>query len=186
MNRELSYVHENVMTWKFLIIASHNALQAVMARALRQGNVANVFSDKSAKKFNEYLDEMVKVGDDESKRAALIQPKGHMLNLMSLYERIQNSKYLNDPYDAMGNRYQIVRLNDFRNEFIHFKWSGWSISVEPFPQIIDEVLRVIKYLSNTHNGSFFVSRDDLNHINELTNAISIKNTEVKDKYKLDN
>lgn len=38
-------------------------------------------------------------------------------------------------------------VNDFRNNFEHFKPVGWSISEDCFPKMILEVIRVIKFIA---------------------------------------
>lgn len=126
--------------WRWVIVAMHNAVQGFMVLSLRHGNGLLALSDKS---FKEWMEAHEKGGP---------YPRKEKLDTyMGLYRKIKstelgrlggNQRFM--PKDAEGK--SIKKLNDLRNEFIHFTPKGWSLEVDGLPRICTDCLRLVEFL----------------------------------------
>lgn len=171
IKRELPLVTEDINVWKIIIMLQHNAQQAAMVRVLRQGNITNIMDKKSKEKYLQYI-----AGDLEDYNPG----KYKLLTFNELYRRLKSPKYMkNNPFRSnMNSDMQMARLNDFRNEFIHFLSSGWSIHVSAFPKIVEESNRIITELFGEWRFMLLISEKNrleilalIKEINKINQAI---------------
>ena len=139
MRDSAAKVLEDVYQWKWFIIAAHNALQGFMVLALRNGNNLSVMPEKLA---GEWL-EAYRAGEELPEERLDSFPnlykkiKGKDMELLVCSKRFQSSK----EYDRC-----VKKLNELRNDFIHFVPKGWSIEVSGLPEIGQRVLAIIRFL----------------------------------------
>jgi hypothetical protein len=119
--------------WKWTIIAIHQALYGFAICAVR-GTDSRWLTEKRGKKKKEWL---------ISIRKALQRAKDPK------WMPFGNSKLLvtTPEEDAAIDRL----VDEFRNEFEHFKPKHWSIEVSGMPDIIGHVLRVVRFLALESN-----------------------------------
>lgn len=138
-------VNEDVYQWKWAVIAAHNALQGFMVLALRNGNNLAVMSEKAA---GQWL---------EAYREEKPLPEERLDSFLNLYKKIQGeymltlvtAKKLNaTPKQSRSTK----KLNELRNEFIHFVPKGWSLEVSGLPEICLHVMEIIKFLGWESNN----------------------------------
>jgi hypothetical protein len=138
-------VNEDVYQWKWAVIAAHNALQGFMVLALRNGNNLAIMSEKAAGKWL------------EAYREEKPLPEERLDSFHNLYKKIQGeymltlvtAKKLNaTPEQSRSTK----KLNELRNEFIHFVPKGWSLEVSGLPEICLHVMEIIKFLGWESNN----------------------------------
>ena len=124
--------------WKWVFIALHNAAQGFMVLALWNGNGLLTLSDKAAEKW---LDAYNNGGQF---------PIDKLDNFLNLYMKVKDKNNFHS-YGASsfipGSTHDksFTRLNDFRNEFIHFTPKGWSLQLQGLPHVCLDVLDLIQF-----------------------------------------
>lgn len=142
-------VGDNVMRWKWLILALHNTLQGVCTCALRGQDTAGIsmLTESSAKKVWHWLD--VKSRKDPNSP----MPDEKLAAMTELYKRVQKTEYLNEAHrlathDQMNK--DVKKLNELRNRFSHFVPGGFSLEVSGMPRIIRHCCDAIEHLGLKH------------------------------------
>jgi len=130
----------DISEWRWLVISLHNALQGFMVLALRGSNNFAILTTKCAAEWM------------EAYRSDKPLPVERLDSFLNLYKKIKNDRMLMyghskkfKPTDTQGR--SIKKLNNFRNDFIHFIPKGWSIEVSGLPQISLDCLSIIGFLS---------------------------------------
>jgi hypothetical protein len=135
--------------WKWSIISLHSALQSMMAFHLSFGNDLLVMSQKDAEAWL------------EAHYNETAYPESKMDNFLNLYKKIKSNEILGYKFCPAGQQGSSVkRLNNFRNEFIHFMPKGWSIELSGIPDIFLDCLDIIKALGNANPSRW---EDDLQY-----------------------
>ena len=138
-------IPDNLQYWKWVIIGIHNCLQSFMVLALRGSTPVNIMSEKKAKQWLKAYDEKIKF------------PNYYLDKFSNLYEKIKSDRMLmytnSKKFEPSVNQDRHVSsLNQFRNAFVHFKVSGWSIYVGGMKNIILDILKVIEFLAFDSNN----------------------------------
>jgi hypothetical protein len=131
--------------WRWVIIALHNAAQGVMVLSLRHGNGLLALTDECFKQWMEA---------HENRTPYPVEKLDSYLNLYKKVKHAETGQIGgNQRFVAKGAEGgHIKRLNNLRNEFIHFTPKGWSLEVNGLPQICRDVSRLISFLGwETHN-----------------------------------
>lgn len=139
---------DDLYSWKWTILALHNALQGFMVWALPERDVIREKIDrKSGKSYRQLYDEWV-----EQRREVQI-PNDLLDTFLGLYKKIKSVQLMESRrtggkrFVPLGTEGRSVReLNRWRNRFVHFFPSGLSIEVSVFPQICFDNVNVIKFL----------------------------------------
>jgi len=136
-----STVCKDKSRWKWVIIALHNAFQGFMVLALRTGNGLAVLTEKNAQAWLNALENNGPYPEKEKLDTCL-----------GLYKKIKNDKMFANGkgkklVSTQNQDRSVEKLNQFRNEFIHFVPKGWSIEVSGFPGICLDCLEIIKFLA---------------------------------------
>lgn len=148
----LPTVLDDSYQWKWVMFSVHNAIQGFMVSSLQNTNPSRVLKDS--------------VDSCHPSRATRPQLK----NFLELYSDIKSDQsmlqYTNSatfkPKGSQGGN--INELNRLRNEFTHFTPKSWVIGPErlfTFPQVIDDVLDVIEFLSISSNNIPWYHDDSL-------------------------
>jgi hypothetical protein len=131
-------IHEDAYNWKWVIIALHNSTQAFMVLALKGTASFNV-----CKNWKKFLDAMLS-GDD--------YPELRMEIFQNLYRYIKSEDSMKIGVSSknflasMETDYAMKKLNEIRNNFIHFVLSHWSLEISMLPGLCKAVLCVIEFL----------------------------------------
>jgi len=145
-------IADDLSRWRWLVISLHNAVQGYMVLALRGTNNITVLSPKSAE---EWLEAYERGGP---------YPKYEKLDSFSnLYKKIKSDRMLmyghSQKFAPQGSQGRsIKKINQFRNEFIHFIPKGWSLEVSGLPQICIDCLNILEFLGWSSGN--VVWRDD--------------------------
>lgn len=124
--------------WKWVLISLHNAVQGFLILALWNGNGLLTLSNKGAAKW---LDAYNK-GDS--------YPADRLDSFLNLYAKAKDSDNFHlvgaGPFFAGATHdISLNRLNEFRNEFIHFTPKGWSLELEGLPRVALDALDLMQF-----------------------------------------
>lgn len=125
--------------WKWLLIAMHSAVQGFMALALEQGNSILVMKD-------EIRDKWLKAHEKSAP-----YPEQRMDFFLALYEKVKSDavcRYVQSKKFVPGpsHDYSMNKLNELRNDFIHFFPKSWSIQLAGLPKVCVDCLEVAHFL----------------------------------------
>jgi len=152
---QLSRVRDDPHSWKWVIVALHNALQGYMVMALQGSNYLNIFNKDGSKKWLAYYSQ--KTGD---------YPELYVDSFLNLYKKIKNSglmsRYVHSrPFKPTGTQTESVMiLKELRNDFIHYFPGSLSLEVSGFPKMVQDCIDIIAFLA-------FESRNILWHDEDL-------------------
>lgn len=126
--------------WKWLLIATHSCVQGFMTIALDHGNGLLVMRDDIRKKWLKALDE---------DRQFPIEKMDYFL---SLYEKVKSDAvcgYVGSKkfIAKESHDYSMEKLNELRNDFIHFCPKGWSIELIGLPSVVLKCIEVANFLA---------------------------------------
>jgi len=126
--------------WKWILIATHSSVQGFMALALEHGNGLLVLRDDIRAKWL------------KAHESGNPYPEEKMDFFLSLYEKIKSDvvcrfhgskKFIAGP----SHDYSMNKLNELRNDYIHFRPKGWSIQLAGLPSVALNCLEVAKSLA---------------------------------------
>ena len=124
--------------WKWVLIALHNATQGFMVLALWNGNGLLALRDKIAAKW---------LSAYENGGPYPVEKLDEFLNL---YKKVKD----NGNFHVIGagpfvpgptHDTSFTRLNEYRNEFIHFTPKGWSLQLLGLPRVCLDALDLIEF-----------------------------------------
>lgn len=127
------------LSWKWVLMAVHSAVQGFMALALDRGNALLVMKDRVAEKWL------------EAHRQATPCPLEQM-DFFSLYEKVKTdvvARYVDSRRFIPGPSHDdsMKRLNELRNGFVHFMPKVWAIELAGLPAICLDCLEVARFLA---------------------------------------
>jgi hypothetical protein len=130
--------------WKWAIIIAHNTLQGACTCFLTNTAGVGALKNDSTKEILNYLDPDTETGETWPKEE--LAPLSQLLFRLPDEIRIDlNGITTPYPFDRSGD---IKRLQDFRDEFVHFTPKGWLIEIEGLPRIIGNTLDLIQEVIN--------------------------------------
>jgi hypothetical protein len=142
--RTLEVVQDKPAYWKWAIVSAHNALQSAAVCILTQTDGSGALLASTEKALHEKL-----YGEDEDGRFIDREdkewPESRLATLDELLKRLPNNLSITLPgrrsgkygFDEPGD---LRRLIEFRNKFIHFTASSWSLEIAGLPRIIRRAL----------------------------------------------
>lgn len=139
LNEFLTQSKENDYYLKWAIIAAHNALQGFMVLALKGTSALPIIKKE---KWQTGLSPCEILLDREHDQKIDC--------FMDLFMKIKKAEYMQNSefVDASGEITRSVKkLNDFRNQFLHYPPSSWSISLMGIYETLVDVLTVITFLT---------------------------------------
>jgi hypothetical protein len=134
----------DISRWKWEIVALHNALQGSFVCALSGADTAGIsfLNDRSGDKMWRWLDATSRSQPEIS------PPNERLAEILILFERVKNSAYLHAPLRSNDQiDHDVRRLNDLRNDFIHFVPKALSIELSGMPSIVASVCCCIEHLA---------------------------------------
>lgn len=161
--------------WKWVIISTHNALQGFMVLALRHGNGLLALKDEIAAQWL------------KAYREGGQYPVEKLDNFLNLYKKVKSDRMLcyghSKKFIATPDHNRSVKkLNELRNEFIHFVPKGWSLELTGLPGICLHCLEVIEFLGwESGNIIFYEDVQEKRAMSALREA-NLLLTDIKEKY----
>lgn len=165
----------DIYSWKWAIIAAHNALQGFMVLALRQGNGLLALKDKIAAQWLKAYREGGKY------------PIEKLDNFLNLYKKVKSDRMLcyghSMKFTATSDHNRSVKkLNQLRNEFIHFVPKGWSLELTGLPEICLRCLEVIEFLGWESGNIIFYDEEQKSRAESALKTTKNVLTDIKKKY----
>jgi len=145
--------HEDPYNWKWVIIALHNSTQAFMVLALMGTASLNVIKEKE-----KWL-KAIQLGTEYPERQKL-------LNFLKLYKDFKSKNcMMQNTYckffpDSKKIDESMEKLNDIRNNFVHFIPCNWSIEIALFPEVCKQVLLFVDFLIHESGNVRFYYNDE--------------------------
>jgi hypothetical protein len=151
---------------KWLLISLHCTVQSFMASVLEQGNGLQIMKPKVAKAWLK-----AHYGDED------YPTKTDMDYFLNLYEKIKDADSMRGyasllPFKQSGHDDSIATLNEWRNQYIHFNISSWSIEVSGLHELIKKVMDVVQYCSESTSFPWHRFGDSKPHRDKVLEAIS--------------
>lgn len=124
--------------WKWVLIGLHNAVQGFMVLALWNGNGLLALRDRIAAKW-------LKAYNNGGP-----YPAEKLDEFMNLYTKVKDSANFHvvgaGPFiPGSTHDESFSRLNEFRNEFIHFTPKGWSLQLAGLPRVCLDALDLVQF-----------------------------------------
>jgi hypothetical protein len=175
MRDTTSKVANDVYQWKWIIIASHNALQGFMVLALRNGNNLTIMPGKLAGKWL------------EAYRADKPLPEERLDSFPNLYQKIKGEEMerlvMSRRFAATAEHDRCVKkLQDLRNDFIHFVPKGWSIEVSGLPSLCLTVLGIIEFLGWESFNVLWHKEGQREEAKAIIDELKVTLAEVNEQY----
>lgn len=133
-------VDSNPLDWKWIVLSIHGALYSFMVCALKGTRHNNVcFETKTGKtKLIDFLEALKRCQDSAQKSVS------GFTNVLQLSEK---------------QRQAVRRIHDeFRNQFVHYRPTIWSIELAGMPDIILQAMAVVRFVS-LEMGCYYVHRE---------------------------
>lgn len=143
-------VEADVFAWKWVIIALHGALYGFAICACAGSNP-------------DYVAPVIKKGKNKGKRHLIGLDKA--LELCQTYKGYVQSK----PLQLSDKQKESIRWlkDEFRDEFEHFSPNNrWSIKLDGMPQILVDVLEIIRFLA-VETRNFFLTRTQIRKVKSI-------------------
>jgi hypothetical protein len=133
-------VESDPLWWKWLIVSSHATVQGFMVLALERGNSLAVMKPHIAKAWL------------EAYRSGTPLPDEKMDFFLELYEKVKDSTvpgYIGSKPFRPGTTHDesMRKLNDLRNDFIHFMPKGWLVQFAGLPQLTRDCAEIAEFLA---------------------------------------
>jgi hypothetical protein len=117
-------------------------------------------------------------------------PREYLLNFCKLYKDIKSPKKVKQNIasriypGSKDSDYAMEKLNEFRNNFIHFIPCRWSIELAMLPGIFEQVLSVIEFLILESGNIRFYDNDEGEKrcLSELIENIRAEINKLESKY----
>ena len=114
----------------------------------------------------------------------------YLLSFGKLYGDIKSQKKMKQNIASRiylcskDSDYAMEKLNEFRNNFIHFIPCRWSIELAMLPEIFMQVISVIEFLIRESGNVRFYENDDNQKrcLSELIEKIRAELNELESKY----
>jgi hypothetical protein len=144
--------------WKWMILATHDALQGAMVCALMDSTGTAVLEGESGRKMLAWLERR---NGDRGKA-----PKEMLAGFGVLLERCTTRRPNFEPLVlAEGQLKAIKRLHrEFRNNFAHFTAKGWSIEKEGLPRIVGAAIDATEWLMSQDQVTYRMSGNGLRRL----------------------
>ena len=134
------FVESDAAWWKWLLVSVHATVQGFMVLALERGNSLAVMKPHIAKAWLEAYEKGTPFPDEK------------MDFFLELYRKV---KVTNEPGYCGSRPFRpgtahdesMRKLNDMRNEFIHFMPQGWSLYLASLPTIAGDCVEVAEFLA---------------------------------------
>jgi hypothetical protein len=144
----LGQTAKDTAAWKWVVIATHSALQSAIACHLEAiGNSLLVAKQDDAEAW-------LKAHEDGTPYPVMM-----MDSFPNLYKKMKHQEINGYKFTPRGTQGRsIIKINEYRNEFIHFMPKGWVLEVGGLPTMCKDCLDVINEL-NEHTMNVLWNND---------------------------
>lgn len=146
----IEFAKTDITYWKWVFIALHNAVQGCMVIALTHSDGLGALNPKQERLWRK--------AHANSENLPPMREK--LLSFLELYERTKQKESLPSstktrfvPRGTQGR--SMKKLNQIRDEFIHFTPKGWALNLCGAPQVAIDCLEVAAFLV-AHSGRFCI------------------------------
>ena len=162
-------VRDDPSWWKWVIISTHCAVQGFMVLHLRGSHSFAPLTDKSA------------AACIEAHRSGKPPPNERLDNFPKLYKKVKGDF----PLGLVTTKHFVPgsdtdrcmkKLNELRNELIHFTPKGWSLEIAGLPNICLEAINVVEFLFE-HGGNIAFYNQE--HADRTRSALRVMKEELK-------
>jgi len=155
----LSFVKEKPAFWQWVYISLHHAVQSYMVLALTGTHSLLPYQDDSVKKWLKCYENEMELPDCK------------LDSYNELYKTVKKEGSL--PLQFIPSESQeksIKRLNDLRNDFVHYKYGRYSLRMSDTPfQMVNDCLDFIEFLAFQSNNVFWEDETNKKNAEELLN-----------------
>jgi hypothetical protein len=151
--------------WKWMIVATHNALQGAMVCAYADTSGTSILDEKTGGPMLEWL------RTPQQKRGK--EPKARLAEFGVLLERCMTEDKRFGPALVLTDQQlkDIKRLHaEFRNNFAHFQPKGWSIEKEGLPRIVGAAMDATDWLMSHDKVTYRMSGNRRRRLNSNLKA----------------
>ena len=132
----LDQATKDIAAWKWVVIATHSALQSAIACHL--GAIGNRFLVAKQEDAEAWL----KAHDEGTP-----YPEMMMDSFPNLYDKLKHEEIYSYKFAPRGTQGRsIKKINEYRNEFVHFMPKGWALELSGLPAMCIDCLDVINEL----------------------------------------
>lgn len=137
---KFSEVQNSPTMWKWVIIATQNAVQSAMVLALTGTDGCGALYPKSQKQNREWL-----------QNPTPERPRRGMADYNTLLARIQRAELLQGPVPLLSKEdcRNLERLNELRRQFAHYNPTAWGIELQYMLNIMPVAADVFEHLTET-------------------------------------
>jgi hypothetical protein len=129
----LNQVASDLTMWKWIVITTHSALQSAIACHL--GAIGNSFLVARQEDAEAWL----KAHEDGTP-----YPEMMIDSFLNLYDKLKKNEIYGYKFAPKGTQGRsIKKVNEYRNEFVHFMPKGWALEVAGLPRICIDCLDVV-------------------------------------------
>ena len=155
--------------WKWIIIATHNALQNTMVEALWLGNGFQAMTKKSVKKWME-----VHYQESDNKKYPALKLDSFPELYKSICDTNIMSGYIHSKAFTAEKRHNdsVIKLNKIRNRFIHFEITTWSLNINGIPNIIIDCIDILTFLIRDSNNILITNPEYEDILNKSLNKLA--------------
>ena len=147
VNCMLDRADNDLYYWKWVIIAFHNAIQALIACSIMGTDGSGVLSKKSRIEFRKHYEQFISGNKEEANKV----PIYWMEDFCGLYKRFVSKHCYHEVSDM---QYNMGLLNHMRKTLAHFKPQHYSIILNGLPKVFLECLHLIKYITDDPQKCF--------------------------------
>jgi hypothetical protein len=145
--------------WKWMIVATHNALQGAMVCAYADTTGTSILDEKTGGRVLKWLQTPPEKQGKE--------PKAHMAEFGVLLLRCMTKQPFYEPALVLTDQQlkDVKRLHaEFRNYFAHFQPKGWSIEKEGLPRIVGAAVNATEWLMSHDNVTYRMTGNRLRRL----------------------
>ena len=162
--------------WKWVILSLHSALQGFMVLTLQSTNFLNVLTEESARDWLEAY---------EGNASPSSPPRlDYFMNLYSKIKsdtmKIWNNSKLFQPNSTQDE--SIRKLNNYRNEFIHFVPIQSILDVRIWARLVIDIVPIIEFLVFESNNVSFNEPSNRQKVKDLCNLINSQAAAILETY----
>jgi len=158
----LPMLKQNAGQWKWAIIAAHSSVQGALVCALANTHGWGAFLKKNQKKYSEWADADF-VGP---------QPSDWLAEFPTLLDWATEQGALSLPEP---DKRALLRLNEYRTGFVHFKPGGWSIEAAGLPLLLEAAARATCDLMLHDRVRIHLSDEEIAKIQTVPDFVTSQN-----------
>jgi hypothetical protein len=162
-------VQEDPAYLKWSIIALHGSIYGLMCMALIKNDQSGIYK-KEIRREDGIIPElkMIDVFNKDLKVDYFLELFENIKNDVLMKNNVNSNFFV----DTNNTKEEMIKLNNYRNEFLHYKPICQSIEIKIFKVLIKKCIIVVNFLVFESNNIYTFSENNLKEIKDI-----IKNVE---------